>query len=33
MFTIAKVKVDNTTVYNFMYDHLSSNYYASENEK
>ncbi len=33
MFTMAKVKDDNTTGNNFMYDHLSCNDYYSENEK
>ncbi len=33
MFTMAKVKDDNKTGNNFMYDHLSSNDYYSENEK
>jgi conjugative relaxase-like TrwC/TraI family protein len=33
MFTMSKVKDDSTTGHNFMFDHLSSNDYYSENEK
>jgi len=33
MFTMAKVKDDSSTRHNFMFDHLSCNYYYSENEK
>jgi len=33
MFTMAKVKDDNKTGNNFMFTHLSSNDYYSENEK
>jgi len=33
MFTMAKVKDDNNTRNNFMYDHLSCNDYYAENEK
>ena len=33
MFTMAKVKDDSSTRHNFMFDHLSSNDYYSENEK